>query len=78
MKQIKYIEADDTLRFIYADEIDQPIVRILTNGTILEFDYQHNLIAIDFPNFFLLEPNGTRNQFALHSRHVDSLESQDF
>ena len=53
MKQIKYIEADDTLRFIYADEIDQPIVRILTNGTILEFDYQHNLIAIDFPNFLL-------------------------
>ena len=54
MKQIKYIEADDTLRFIYADEIDQPIVRILTNGTILEFDYQHNLIAIDFPNFFAM------------------------
>ena len=52
MKQIKYIEEDDTLRIVYAEEIEQPIVRILTNGTIFEFDYQHNLIAVNFPKFF--------------------------
>ena len=37
---------------IYADEIEVPIVRTLTNGTVLDFDYQHNLLAISFPNFF--------------------------
>lgn len=54
MKRIEYQEETDTLRIIYADEIDQPIVRTLTNGTILEFDYQHNLIAMNFPKFFTM------------------------
>ncbi len=54
MKQIKYQEETDTLRIIYAEEIEQPIIRTLTNGTIFEFDYQHNLIAINFPKFFAM------------------------
>ena len=54
MKQIEYQEESDTLRIVYSEEVEQPIVRILTNGTILEFDYQHNLIAISFPKFFTM------------------------
>lgn len=54
MKQIEYQEETDTLRIVYAEEVEQPIVRILTNGTILEFDYQHNLIAMSFPKFFAM------------------------
>lgn len=54
MKRIEYQEETDTLRIIYADEIEQPIVRILTNGTILEFDHHHNLIAMNFPKFFTM------------------------
>lgn len=54
MKRIEYQEETDTLRIIYAEEIEQPIVRTLTNGTIFEFDYQHNLIAVNFPKFFAM------------------------
>ena len=54
MKQIEYQEETDTLRIIYAEEIEQPIVRILTNGTMCEFDHRHNLIAMNFPKFFTM------------------------
>ena len=54
------------------------LTSFITRGGRVERFSNSIFLNIDFPNFFLLEPNGTRNQFALHSRHVDSLESQDF
>lgn len=54
MRQIEYDEKDDTLRLVYGKEIEQPIVRILTNGTVCEFDHRHNLIAMNFPKFFTM------------------------
>lgn len=54
MTQIKYDTSSDTLRLIYGKEIEQPIVRILTNGTVCEFNHEHDLIAIDFPKFFTM------------------------
>ena len=52
MTNINYDKDADILKIIYADEIEVPIVRTLTNGTVLDFDYQHNLLAISFPKFF--------------------------
>lgn len=72
MKQIEYQEETDTLRIIYAEEIEQPIVRILTNGTVCEFDYHHNLIAMNFPKFFTMlhRPPLPDGEFSLEGTQI--------
>ena len=72
MQQVQYDEEKDTLRIIYAKEIDQPIVRILTNGTILEFDHHHNLIAMNFPKFFTMlhRPPLPDGEFSLEGTQI--------
>lgn len=72
MQQIKYDKDKDVLKILYGAEIEQPIVRILTNGTICEFDHQHNLIAMNFPNFFTMmhRPPLPNAEFSLEGAQI--------
>lgn len=73
MTNIDYDKDTDTLKIIYADEIEVPIVRTLTNGTILDFDYHHNLLAINFPNFFKMmhqSPSNTAYGISLEGTQI--------
>lgn len=73
MTNIDYDKDTDVLKIVYADEIDVPITHRLTNGTILDFDYQHNLLAISFPNFFKMmhrSPSSTAYGISLEGTQI--------
>lgn len=73
MTHIDYDIHTDILKIVYADEIEVPIVKTLTNGTVLDFDYHHNLLAISFPNFFKMmhrPPSNTAYGISLESTQI--------